>query len=357
MKCLILAAGRFGSEMRQAIADGREPRLDVFELANALRADVIDYGDVERSMKLRLTTRTLGRSAAVALLGFEQRRRYDAFFTTGEDIGLPLATLLATSSSPASHTMIAHTLHPAKKRVFFESSRVVNRLDRILVYSTSEEQLVTRRFGVPRHKVQRIYYHADENFFRPTGEPVEPDLICAAGQLLRDYDCLIDAVRGLPVRVQIAAGSPWIDRAAGPAPNLPPNVSWGRMNRYDLRALYARSRLAVVPIKENPYQTGIATILEMMAMGKCVIATRTQGQTDTIVHEQTGVYVPPGDPVALRNTIERLLANPAEIERIGRQARAFVEENAGLDRFVGRVANAVRAAHEARLSDHAGLTA
>jgi glycosyltransferase involved in cell wall biosynthesis len=175
-------------------------------------------------------------------------------------------------------------------------------------------------------------------------------LICAAGQLLRDYDCLVDAVRDLPVRVQIAAGSPWIERKLEPERPLPSNVSWGKLNRFELRALYARSALAVVPIKQNHYQTGIATILEMMAMGKCVIATKTFGQTDTIVDGVTGVYVPPGDPAALRRAITELQKNPTKVAELGAAAREFIERSAGLDLFVTKVSDAVKAGHATRFS-------
>jgi glycosyltransferase involved in cell wall biosynthesis len=350
MKTLILAAGRFGQAMRDSIAKGREPRLDVFEIARALDADVIDYLDVDGSNlpTVRLIARTLGPSAAVAYLGFGQRDRYDAILTTGEDIGLPLGSLLLPSSSKCSHTMIAHTLVPAKKRWFFQPLRVDARIDRILSYSSSEESHMIVRLGVSPSKVQRIYYHADEQFFRPDGRAPEPDLVCAAGQLLRDYDCLVEAVRSLPVRVQIAAGSPWINQTLKPRDDLPRNVRWGRLDRYELRDLYARSAIAVVPIRQNEYQTGIATILEMMAMGKCVIATRTRGQTDTIVDGETGVYVPPSDPRALRDAIQRLVEEPAEAARLGENARRFVEEHAGLDRFVERIVEALRAGHAAR---------
>jgi len=353
MKCLILAAGRFDDSLRAAIRDGREPRLDVFQLADALGADVIDYQNVDRARRpdVKLAARTgkmAARSAALALLGFAERKRYDAFFTSGEDIGLPLAALLKTTASNCSHTMIAHTLHPKKKQIFFRVGRVASNIDRMLVYSTSEERLATTTLGVPASKVQRIAYYADENFFHPDGSTPEPDLICAAGQLHRDYDTLAEAARGLPVRVQIAAGSPWIDDPLSPRPNLPPNVSWGRLNRHDLRALYRRSAFSVVPIVQNRFQTGIATILELMATGKCVIATRTHGQTDTIVDGVTGIYVPPGDPQALRAAIERLLANPGEAERIGKAARAYVEANAGLDLFVRRLVEAVHGGHEDR---------
>jgi glycosyltransferase involved in cell wall biosynthesis len=352
MRCLILAAGRFGEPLKAAIAAGRDPRLDVFELARTLDADVIDFDVVDRSRDraVRLVQKSAGNSAAAAYLGFQERKRYDAFFTTGEDIGLPLATLFGASSARCSHTMIAHTLHPAKKRAFFWFGRIADRIDRMLVYSTSEERLAIEELRLPAARVDRIHYHADENFFRPDSRAVEPDLICAAGQLLRDYDCLVQAVRDLPVRAQIAAGSPWIDQTLRPTGDLPQNVSWGKLGRHELRELYARAALAVVPIRENPYQTGIATILEMMAMGKCVIATRTQGQTDTIVDGATGFYVPPGDSEALKKTIQRLLENPGEAARVGTAARKFVEERAGLDLFVRKVADAIRLGHETRFS-------
>jgi glycosyltransferase involved in cell wall biosynthesis len=351
MKTLILAAGRFGESMRQGIAQGREPRLDVFELAKVLDADVLDYLAVDASV-LALARRAgmTGTSAALAFLGHRQRAKYDAILTTGEDIGLPLAALLKLSRAKCSHTLIAHTLFPAKKRMFFDYLKVGERIDRILAYSTSEERHMIERLGMPASKVERIYYHADQQFFRPDGRAPEPNKLCAAGQLLRDYDCLIDAVRGLPVRVQIAAGSPWIDHKLVPTTALPENVSWGKLDRYDLRELYASSALAVVPIKQNDYQTGIATILEMMAMGKCVIASKTRGQTDTIVDGVTGIYVPPGDSRALASAIQRMLASPEEAARIGRAARDFIEREASLDIFVRRVAEAVRAGHAARFA-------
>ncbi len=300
--------------------------MDVFELATTLPADVIDFSDVDRSKSavIKLLTRTAGPSAAVAALGFARRAEYDALFTTGEDIGLPLAVLLKASLAKQSHTMIAHTLFPAKKKIFFDLGGVGNRLDRVLVYSTTEQRHATEKLGFPEGKVERLYYHADTRFFAPDGSTPEAGLICSAGQLLRDYDTLIAAVRDLPVRAQIAAGSPWIDATLRPSGTLPANVTWGKLNRFELRKLYARSTLAVVPILQNEYQTGIATILEMMAMGKCVIATRTRGQVDTIVDGVTGVYVPPGDPAALREAIQSLLADSERAQRIGAAARRFV---------------------------------
>jgi glycosyltransferase involved in cell wall biosynthesis len=355
MKTLIVAAGRFDRALADEIARGREPRLDMFELQRALDvpADrMLDFGDVERSTRpdVRAVRKLLGLSAATAYLAVVERKDADAIFTTGEDIGLPLAMLLKLRKIRVSHTMIAHSLSPLKKRVFFSAGVGAN-LDRVLCYASIQERLMLEELGLAPSAVKRINYQADEQFFTPqAGQPVteEPDLICSAGQLLRDYDTLIRATSELPVRVKIAAGSPWIAKELRPDGRLPEHVDWRKYNRFELRALYARSALAVIPIVQNEYQTGISTLLEMMAMGKCVIITRTRGQTDTIVDNVNGVYVPPGDAGALRAAIERLLAKPEERARIGRAARAYVEKEAGLDLFVEKITATVREAHAAR---------
>jgi glycosyltransferase involved in cell wall biosynthesis len=71
-----------------------------------------------------------------------------------------------------------------------------------------------------------------------------------------------------------------------------------------------------------------------MAMGRAVICTRTQGQTDVIVDGETGIYVPPHDPAALRSAIEHLLAHPDEAARMGRAGRQRVEELMTLEVYV-----------------------
>lgn len=341
---LLIAAGRFDDAMAAKIKAGREPRLDMFELRDTLGCDLIDFRDLDKApAHIRAVRKAAGNSAAMAMLAIHNAPKASAYFTTGEDIGIPLALLMRARFMKVPHVMIAHTLAAPKKRPFFTWLKAHQRIDRILVYSSNEQRIMRDELGIPANQLQLMRYHADEQFFHPMDEvQLEPDLLCSAGQLLRDYDCLIRATKDLPVRVNIAAGSPWIANELSPTSKLPPNVDWRRYDRFDLRALYAKSALAVVPIVENEYQTGISTILEMMAMGKCVIATRTRGQGDTIVDGETGVYVPPGDDQALRAAIEKLLANPAEAKRIGDNARAFIEKEAGLDIFTRVIVAAIR---------------
>jgi glycogen synthase len=68
-----------------------------------------------------------------------------------------------------------------------------------------------------------------------------------------------------------------------------------------------------------------------MAMGKAVIVSGTEGQRDIVDDGETGVLVPAGDPAALRAAIRRLLDNPDERDRLGRNARRAIETRFSLD--------------------------
>src|SRR4051812_12989518 len=139
-RCLILAAGRFDPvETARAVAADREPRLDVYELCRALSAEVLDFKDVDASASpmLRAARRALGDSAALALLGASRAGEFQSVLTTGEDIGIPFAARLRFARERPSHTMIAHTLFPLKKRIFFSVGKVESCIDRFLCYATS----------------------------------------------------------------------------------------------------------------------------------------------------------------------------------------------------------------------------
>ena len=118
---------------------------------------------------------------------------------------------------------------------------------------------------------------------------------------------------------------------------LPSNVDARRYSYPDLRRLYAESKFVVVPIYQTDFQAGITTILEAMAMGKAVIATRTRGQTDVIRDGVDGIYVEPGDVGGMRAAIIDLLDHPEKAAGIGAAARKRIEDDISLDHLADRI--------------------
>ena len=73
-----------------------------------------------------------------------------------------------------------------------------------------------------------------------------------------------------------------------------------------------------------------------MAMGKAVVCTRTKGQVELIEEGKTGIFVPQGNPRALREAILHLWSHPDEAERMGNEARKHVEKHHTLEQFYAR---------------------
>jgi L-malate glycosyltransferase len=107
----------------------------------------------------------------------------------------------------------------------------------------------------------------------------------------------------------------------------------------------ARDLLAACDIYANSsISEGISlTILEAMAAGLPVIATRVGG-TPEIVDATCGRLVPSRDPDALARTLAALAADPILRQTLGREARARVEQHFTLDRMVGEYRDAYYAA-------------
>ena len=92
--------------------------------------------------------------------------------------------------------------------------------------------------------------------------------------------------------------------------------------------------VVVAPSKEGPegWQEGQGlSIIEAMAIGKPVVATRSGGIVDTIEDGVTGLLVAPGDAPALAGAVRRLVDNPNLAEKIGCCASLAAHER--FDRF------------------------
>jgi glycosyltransferase involved in cell wall biosynthesis len=353
MRTLLLIPSVVKKGIETAVDADSHPRMDYHALTDSLReagndfVDVVDYASVEseKSGIVRLVRKLAGRDAALAMLGFLKRKEFDSIFTNGENVGIPLAILLKLTTARPGHVTIGHRLSTGKKKVFFRILQVHRQMDTIFVYATTQLHHAVKVLGIPGSRLSLIPFHADERFYRPVFEnTVDENQICSAGLEWRDYPTLIDSVGTMPdLKVKLAAASPWSkhnNETAGRT--LPANVDARRYEYSALRDLYAGSSFVVVPLYENDFQAGVTTLLEAMAMGKAVVVTRTTGQTDVVINGRNGMEVLPGDCEGLRNAIQLLRTDRDLRERLGRDARQWVEQNATLSRWVENITTALR---------------
>lgn len=92
----------------------------------------------------------------------------------------------------------------------------------------------------------------------------------------------------------------------------------------ELASIYRSADITIVP---SLYDNSPYTCVEAMACGKAVVGTSSGGMKEYIEHEVSGLVIPPGQPEEIQKAIVRLLQNPEERKRLGKNARARVEQN------------------------------
>lgn len=100
---------------------------------------------------------------------------------------------------------------------------------------------------------------------------------------------------------------------------LEPHVVFrGLQDRTGMLREYAQSAVVVLPSwKENAPMA----VIEAMAVGKPVVATRVGGVSELVAEGETGYLVPPGDATQMAQRLQQLLGDPALRVTMGRRAR------------------------------------
>lgn len=97
----------------------------------------------------------------------------------------------------------------------------------------------------------------------------------------------------------------------------------------DPRALMRRARILVLPSHREGFGR---VLLEGMAEGCAIVATRVGGIPEIVADGVDGVLVPLGDPASLADALDRLLQNAALRIEIARRGRAKVRESFAVEK-------------------------
>ncbi len=109
--------------------------------------------------------------------------------------------------------------------------------------------------------------------------------------------------------------------------------------RFFGRVADSKSLLRLSDVSVNTsFSEGMSnTLLESMALGIPVVATGVDGNLETVIDEESGLLVPPGDPEALAETIHRLGNDKKLRQRIGEAGRVRIKTVLSLDRMIRSV--------------------
>jgi glycosyltransferase involved in cell wall biosynthesis len=124
----------------------------------------------------------------------------------------------------------------------------------------------------------------------------------------------------------------------------------GWLDRDEVTALQAAADIVAVPSRtaaDGSREAQGLSVVEAMALGKAVIATKTGGIPDAITDGENGMLVPEADPAALAKGLVTLAADPALVARLGAAAEITAQRYswpASASRFIEVFESVVRKA-------------
>jgi phosphatidyl-myo-inositol dimannoside synthase len=199
------------------------------------------------------------------------------------------------------------------------------------------------RLGAREERTRLVPYGVDVHAFSPQistagirerlGVPADAILVLGLGRLVekKGFRYLVEAAaRAGGVHLVIAGEGDLQDalrhqaREAGLVASFP-----GALDRQAAAAALAAADVVVVPSVIDPAGNvdGLPNVLlEAMASGRPVIATRVAGIPEWIEDDVSGVLVAEKDPAALAEALCRLLREPDTRRRLGAEARRTAVE-------------------------------
>lgn len=187
---------------------------------------------------------------------------------------------------------------------------------------SSEVAAVHAQMGLPKEKLRLIPNACEDSFHQaelPAAEPRNGGAFL--GRLVQEKgaDTLIDAWRDIDLPLRIIGDGP--ERAALQARAAAhKSIQFlGQRPHAEVSGLIQATGFLVFPSRwAEPFGLGI---IEAMAAGRPIIATRMGAPSEIVQHEVTGLLVPPDDPQALKAAIEHLRDHPQKAAQMGQAAR------------------------------------
>ncbi len=235
---------------------------------------------------------------------------------------------------------VVHTQHGQSLRLSNRQARLVNFMARFIDYYgcvSKDAVRIAVEQGIDARKVRLVWNGIDTTRFRFA--PCADGPVVTVGRLQpeKDHETLVRAaalvaVKDPTFRLEIAGDGPCLPRLREVTAELRlENVVWFLGQVRDVPALLERAGLFVLPSVSE----GVSlTLLEAMASGVAIVATRVGGNPEVVADGDTGVLVPSRDPAALAVAILQLRRDDVERRRLVAAGRERVERLFDVRRMV-----------------------
>lgn len=252
------------------------------------------------------------------------QRNFDVIVSAHEAAAAPLLLcrrigLLRTPIVVLSVALLSsENLRPRRRRVL---GFLLQAASAVTVYSASQQKPLSQTYNLPLSRVRLLAFGVDCQFFSPATNPSPPGsplLISVGTNQGKDYRTLLAA---LPPDLDVTIVTDAANREIVARFRNSRVRTTGDVPIQDLRELYRRATVVVVPLLDGLMSSGQTVLLENFAMASAVVVSKAASVDDYIEPGVNCLAPEPVDTAEMNQAIERLLANEGLRAELGRQAR------------------------------------
>lgn len=257
-------------------------------------------------------------------------KNYDVLVATGDSAGLPLLALKYFGLIKNSIIFMTAGLAGALKGKtstwvgkFYK--KILPMADVFTSYAQIEIDFFEKELGIKKGKIKYMPLATDWEYFSQKSK-TERKIVCAVGtEAGRDYRTLFEAIKNLPIQVEVACHPDNIRGLIVPA-NVKIHLN---IPVQEVLRIYQRSIISIVPCFERFRSSGQMVVLESAAAGLPIIASEIKGITTAFYfkHSKHLLFTKPEDSKDLREKIKIFLENRALRERIAKNGSVLVKQN------------------------------
>lgn len=253
-------------------------------------------------------------------------REYDLVISHGMQSGIVLSLWRTLFPTKAKHIVfdIGAFNSGAEEGYALRLMRFASKsIDGVIYHTSSQKQYYERFYPWLVGKSRFIPFGTDLEFFRmeDADPPADPYMICV-GSAKRDWKTLIEAYGKLdtPVHLRLVGHVDHSYAGIEGVEQLP------EVPVCELMEQICGASFCVLPLESFPYSYGQMTLMQQIALGKCVIAADVPSLADYIENGVTAITYPAGDAEELAKKLKWAIDNPKETDAIARRGMEFLAE-------------------------------
>ena len=253
----------------------------------------------------------------------------------GEGHALALARSLHLSRSGGPFVIVtcwlADLVQRATKAQLRKYRMAYRGVDRVVVFSRNQVEVLVGGLGIPESHVHVVPFGIDLDEFvehqpreRPPSTPGELNVLAVGRDASRDWSTLAAAASGAEWTANLYTRPPLLT-GLGLPPQLTPHAM---VDRAEYLRTMTTADVMVIPTGVHQYPAGQSVLGEAMASGMACVVTDTPALRGYATDGVDAILVPPNDPGALREAINRM-ADPKLRIQLGFAAQERIRRLGG----------------------------